>query len=65
MPRQPTTHQFDLFSKPNDTKTVQTPQWQALPAETRRSVTKLMVSLILDHVNGDRAPGPEEVRHDA
>lgn len=55
MPRQPTTYQFDLFSKPNDTKTTQTPQWQALPAETRRSVTKLMVSLILDHIDGERA----------
>jgi hypothetical protein len=65
MPRQPTTYQFDLFSKLNDAETVQTPQWQALPAETRRSVTKLIVSLILDHVDGDRSPGREEVRHDA
>ncbi|RWF90787.1 hypothetical protein [Mesorhizobium sp.] len=66
MPRQPTTYQFDLFSKLNDAKTVQTPQWQALPAETRRSVTKLIVSLILDHVDGDRSPGrEEEMRHDA
>lgn len=64
MPRQPMTYQFDLFSKPNDAKTVQTPQWQALPAETRRSVTKLMVSLILDHVNRDRTPS-QEARHDA
>jgi hypothetical protein len=65
MTRQPTTHQFDLFSKPNDAKPVQTPQWEALPAETRRSVTKLMVSLILDHVDVDGAPGREEVRDDA
>lgn len=48
------TCQFDLFAKPNDGKTVQMPQWQALPAETRRSVTKLMVRLILDHVDSDR-----------
>ncbi|RWK59602.1 hypothetical protein [Mesorhizobium sp.] len=65
MPRKPTTYQFDLFSKPNDAETMQTPQWQTLPAETRRSVTKLMVSLILDHVDGDRSPGREEMRHDA
>jgi hypothetical protein len=55
MPRQPTTYQFDLFSKPNDAKTMQIPQWQTLPAETRRSVTKLMVSLILDHIDSERA----------
>jgi hypothetical protein len=55
MPRQPTTYQFDLFSQPNDAETAQTPQWQALPAETRRSVTKLMVRLILDHINSERA----------
>jgi hypothetical protein len=52
MPRQPTTYQFDLFSSQDDAKTVQTPQWKALPAQTRRSVTKLMVSLILDHIDG-------------
>lgn len=44
MPRKPLRYQFDLFSKPNDAKTVQTPRWQALPTETRRSVTKLMVA---------------------
>ncbi|SFL12366.1 hypothetical protein SAMN04488498_1363 [Mesorhizobium albiziae] len=60
MPRQPTTYQFDLFSNPNDAKTAQTPQWQALPAETRRSVTKLMVSLILDHVDSVRVSGDRE-----
>ena len=65
MPRQPTTYQFDLFSKPNDVEMMQTPQWQALPAETRRSVTKLMVSLILDHVDGERAVQPEGADHDA
>lgn len=65
MPRKPTTYQFDLFSKPNDAKTMQTPRWQALPAETRRSVTKLMVSLILDHVDDERSPGEREAHHDA
>jgi hypothetical protein len=65
MPRQPTTYQFDLFSNQDDAKTVQTPQWQALPAETRRSVTKLMVSLILDHIDGEHAMQREGADHDA
>lgn len=65
MPRQPTTCQFDLFSKPHDARTVQTPQWQTLSAETRRSVTKLMVCLILDHVDGERAVPREGADHDA
>ncbi|EHK54804.1 hypothetical protein MAXJ12_23302 [Mesorhizobium alhagi CCNWXJ12-2] len=43
----------------------QTPRWQALPAETSRSVTKLMVSLILDHVDDEHSPGEREARHDA
>jgi hypothetical protein len=51
MPRPPTTYQFDLFSSQRNAKPVQTPQWQALPAETRRSVTKLMISLILMEEN--------------
>lgn len=65
MPRPPTTYQFDLFSQPDDATTVQTPQWQTLPAETRRSVTKLMVSLILDHVDGDHAGQREGADHEA
>ena len=62
MPRQRTTDQFDLFSNPHDA--AQTPQWQALPAETRRTLTKLMVRLILDHADGDLAREREERRHD-
>ena len=65
MPRQPTTHQFDLFSNPHDAETVPTPQWQALPDETRRALTRLMVRLILDHVDGGRASDRQEARHDA
>ena len=65
MPRQLKTHQFDLFSKPNDAKTVQTPQWQALPAEMRRSVTQLMVSLILNHIAGEHTVQREGMDHDA
>jgi len=55
MPRQTTTYQLDLFSNQREAETAQTPQWQTLPAETRRSVTRLIVSLILDHVGGEHA----------
>jgi hypothetical protein len=66
MPRKPTTYQFDLFSRLNNTDPMMAaPQWQALPVETRRSVTKLMVRLILDHVGGDRTAQQEGADHDA
>jgi hypothetical protein len=39
--------------------------WQALPADTRRSVTKLIISLILDHIDGERAVQREGADHDA
>ena len=65
MPRQPTTYQFDLFSSPPAVKTAQIPQWQALPEETRRRLTRLMVRLILDHVDGTRTVQREGVDHDA
>lgn len=66
MPRKSKTYPFDLFSRLNDTDmTTETPQWQALPVETRRSVTKLMVRLILDYVGSDRAVQREDANHDA
>lgn len=65
MPLKPTTYQFDLFSKPNDADTMLTPQWQTLPVEARRSVTTLMVSLILDQVDDECSRGEREARHDA
>ena len=65
MPRQLTTHQFDLFSSPLAVATDQIPPWQALPEETRRRLTRLMVRLILDHLDGDRAVQREGVDHDA
>ncbi|CDX20961.1 conserved hypothetical protein [Mesorhizobium plurifarium] len=58
-------HQFDLFSRLHDTDTMMAPQCQALPVQTRRSVTKLMVCLILDHVGGYRAGRQEDAGHDA
>jgi hypothetical protein len=62
MPCKPTTQQFDLFSRPA-AETVQVPPWQALPEETRRRLTKLMVRLILAHA--DRALQREDADHDA
>lgn len=41
MQRQPTIHQFDLFSIPA-VETVPVPPWQTLPEETRRRLTGLM-----------------------
>jgi hypothetical protein len=64
MPRRPTTYQLDLFSKARDSKAAQMPQWRGLPAETRRSLTRLMVHLLLGHVGGDRAPERQEMRDD-
>ncbi|MER9764328.1 hypothetical protein [Mesorhizobium sp. M0138] len=65
MGRQPTTYQFDLFSNPHEAETAQMPPWQAVPEETRLTLTKLMVHLILDHVHAARAVQREEARHDA
>ncbi|WP_353012543.1 hypothetical protein [Mesorhizobium sp. M0977] len=41
MPRQLTTYQFDLFSNPHDVETRRTPQWQTLPAESKRAAEAL------------------------
>ena len=65
MPRQPTTHQFDLFSNRQKGKTPRMPQWQALPEGTRQALARLMARLILDHVDGDRAVQREGADHDA
>ncbi len=65
MPRHPTTDQLNLFPSQHDAKTAQTPQWQALPAETRRSVTKLLIRLILDHIDGEHTVQREVSDHDA
>jgi hypothetical protein len=71
MPRPPTAHrhphsnarQFDLLCDA-PYAAAQTPQWQALPAETRHTLTKLMVRLIFGHADGDLAREREEMRHD-
>ena len=57
------TTQFDLFTAPAG-EAAPTPSWGALPEETRSALTRLMVQLILDHVDDARGPLPEEARHD-
>jgi hypothetical protein len=42
----------------------ETPQWQALPGETRHTLTKLMVRLIFGHAGDDLAREREEMRYD-
>ena len=71
MPRPPIAHrhphsnarQFDLFCDPTYAA-AQPSQWQALPAETRHTLTKLMVRLIFGHADGDLPREQEEKRHD-
>lgn len=57
------TTQFNLFAAPAG-EAVPTPAWGALPKEIRSALTRLMVQLILDHVDDARGPQPEEARHD-
>ena len=65
MTRRPNTDQLDLFAHPLDLKAAEMlPPSQALPAEARLTLTRLMVRLIVDHVSGDRAPDQKEQRHD-
>jgi hypothetical protein len=54
--------QFDLFGEPDGA--VQTPEWQALPNETRQALTDLMVRMILDHAQEACRRQPEEADHD-
>jgi hypothetical protein len=55
MPNQPKLHQADLFA-PHGVQRAQSQIWQALPVETRRTVTHLMARLIFDHAARDRNP---------
>jgi hypothetical protein len=64
MARRPNTDQLDLFAHPYDPKVAGIPPWQALPAEARLALTRLMARLILDHAVADRAPAQKERRHD-
>lgn len=63
MPRKSKTMQLDLFSCPRDSGITQSPRWDTLPAQTRQTLTSLIVRLLLDHVD-DPVAEPREVRDD-
>ena len=64
MARRPNTDQLDLFAHPYDPKVAGIPPWQALPAEARLALTRLMARLILDHAVADRAAERKEAGDD-
>ena len=55
MPRQPTTYQFDLFSNPHDAEDGADAAMAGAARRDAPTLTKLMVRLILDHVDGEHA----------
>jgi hypothetical protein len=57
-------NQNDLFAKPVGDGVVPVPEWRTLPAETRQTLTTLMVRLILGHKRGACPAGQEEACHD-
>ena len=56
--------QLDLFVDDRPRTIVDTPAWPELPAETRATLTGLMVRLILEHAGASRAGSPPEAGHD-
>ena len=63
MPRKSKTLQLDLFACPRDSGITTTPRWDTLPAQTRQTLTSLIVRLLLNHVD-DPVAEPREVRDD-
>lgn len=47
--------QFELFKMEPPTKLALTPDWSALPKETRHKLTSLMARLFADHAGGQAA----------
>jgi hypothetical protein len=56
--------QLDLFGDDRPRTIVDTPAWPELPAETRATLTGLMMRLILEHANRSRAGSTREAGHD-
>ena len=56
--------QLDLFGGDRPRVIVATPAWQELSAETRATLTGLMVQLILGHTGTNRSGSPCEAGHD-
>jgi hypothetical protein len=56
--------QLDLFGGDRSRVIAATPAWPELPAETRATLTGLMVRLILQHAGANRPGSPREAGHD-
>jgi hypothetical protein len=56
--------QLDLFGGDHPRVIVATPTWRELSAETRATLTGLMVQLILGHAGTNRPGSPRETGHD-
>ena len=56
--------QLDLFGGDRLRVIVATPAWPELPAETRATLTGLMVRLILEHAGANHSGSPREAVHD-
>jgi hypothetical protein len=54
------TTQFDLFARADDREVSSV--WRALPEETRRALTRLLLQLLPEYA--DDARGPREARDD-
>ena len=56
--------QFELFALSDKANAVTTPEWQDLPAWTRRKITGLMARLLVEHSleqrtgHGEDSPAP-------
>ncbi len=57
--------QFDLLRRPCSGGTRQPPAWEALPPQTRATLTELMMRLILDHGQDRCDPETREMRHES
>jgi hypothetical protein len=57
-------HQLELFAGSLEPRAARTPSWQALPVETREAVTRLIVRLMIAHLDGERTLDRKEVRDD-
>ena len=49
MPRKTMTTQLELFPETHSTAATRIPPWQSLPDDTRRSLTRLMARLMVEH----------------
>ena len=48
-PFRPKSVQLDLFGPPDDSRSLNTPQWRSLPDQTRQRATLMMTRMLLEH----------------